>query len=487
MLNLVCISPLSSYPERHAVGPGCSVVKHKDSPRSTARPPRVARLSVICRWLPVGEVTQNRFGVPTWMTVRAFIVSVGIACAAGSVGAQREVELAIRETGHRRLDIIVGEFSGESSSESRPVFDALKQDLEFSGFFRVLDGLELVSDWGDSSTRRQQWSMIGADALLEGSVERNGQNVEIQAFLSDMTSGQIVTRKKATGNNERHLVHTVSDEVVRALTGERGIASTRIAFILKRNNTSELCVADYDGQNPTVLTNTGLLKFGPAWSPLGDLVAFSGFVEDSPALFLWSFGDRRAQRLTSFPGLVAGASWTRDGKKLALTLTKDGNSEVYAMNRDGSGLRRITRHPGIDCSPSWSPSGREIAFTSDRSGSPQIYITDLDGTELKRLTFSGVYNESAAWSPKGDRIAYVAREAGFFDVWVMDTTGRQRRRITFKGTSNEDPAWAPDGRHLVYASTRGNREELVLTDVSGRLEHVLPLGDGDKQEPSWSP
>ncbi|MBN1423228.1 Tol-Pal system beta propeller repeat protein TolB [Candidatus Fermentibacteria bacterium] len=401
---------------------------------------------------------------------------------------QREVEMGIRETGARRMDIILGEFQDERvMGEDRPVFDVIRQDLELSGYFRVLDGLELVRDWLDSTEVRAKWATIGADALLEGKVERSGKDFRLHAYLSDLASGRLVARRTMEGPDPRRIAHSASDEVVKVLTGERGIAATRVAFILDQGTRSELCIADYDGHNMRQLTNTGVLKFGSAWSPDDDVIAFSALIDPSPDLFFWSFPESRMKRITNFPGLVAGASWSRDGKKLALTLTKDGDSEIYIMNRDGSGLRRVTRHPAIDCSPSWAPSGREIAFTSDRSGSPQIYVTDLDGTELRRLTFSGGYNESAAWSPRGDRIAYVAKEAGFFDVWVIDPMGRHRRRITFKGTSNEDPAWAPDGRHLIYVSTRRYQKELVLTDVGGRIEHVLPLGRGDKEEPSWSP
>lgn len=421
---------------------------------------------------------------------RQFLRSVLVLAvvAAPQTWAQREVEMGIRESGFRRLDIILGEFRGERDlGQGRPVFDVIRRDLELSGYFRVLDGIELVRDWADSSEARAKWAAIGADALLEGRVERSGKDVRLGIFLSDLASGQLVARRTIEGANERTVSHQASDEVVKVLTGERGIASTKIAFILDRANTSELCVADYDGHDMRILTQSGTLKFGPSWSPEDDVIAFSMIVDGSPDLFFWSLAEGRQRRITNFPGLVAGASWTRDGKKVALTLTKDGNSEIYIMNRDGSGLRRVTRHPAIDCSPSWAPSGREIAFTSDRAGSPQIYVTDLDGTEVRRLTFTGEYNESAAWSPRGDRIAYVAREAGFFDVWVMDPLGRHRRRITFKGTSNEDPVWAPDGRHLMVVSTRGFQKELVLTDLGGRFEHVLPLGRGDKEEPTWSP
>jgi TolB protein len=420
---------------------------------------------------------------------RVLVLGIFLSTLSPSLSwGQKEVELAIREAGYHRLDIIIGEFKEAALlGGERPVFNILKQDLELSGYFRVLDGFELVSDWGDTGNVREKWATIGADALVEGNVKKRGNIVEIEAFLSDLATGRLVTRRRITAQQPRNVVHQLSDEVVKSLTGENGIATTEIAFVWNEGETWELCTVDYDGYNLRRLTTTRSLKVGPAWSPKGDLIGYSSFVDGDPDLFIWSFKERRSRRLTRFPGMVAGASWSADGRKIALTLTKDGNSEIYTMNSDGSRLRRVTRNPAIDCSPSWSPSGREIAFTSDRSGSPQIYVTDLDGTELRRLTYTGEYNESAAWSPKGDRIAYVAREAGFFDVWIMDPHGRHRRRITFKGTGNEDPAWAPDGRHLVYVSMRGYSSELVLTDLAGRLEYILPVGPGDKEEPTWSP
>ena len=419
------------------------------------------------------------------------IFSITVVCiliSALPCRGQKEVELSIRESAFHRLVVIIGEFTMEGKAgDDRRVFDVLKHDLELSGLFRVLDGQELISDWGDPGNARQKWATIGADALIEGSIEEKRRAFRLEVFVSDLASGQVMFRRTFEEPELRDVVHNASDDIVNRMTGERGIASTKIAFVWHRGGSSELHIVDYDGHNPRPIYGPGTLKVCPAWSPDDELLAFTSFVDAEPDLFLWSFEDRHARQLTRFPGLVTGASWSADAKKIAMTLAKDGNSEIYIIQRDGSRLHRVTRHPAIDCSPSWSPSGREIAFTSDRSGSPQIYVTDIDGMELRRLTFSGEYNESAAWSPKGDRIAYVAREAGFFDVWVMDPLGRHRRRLTFKGTSNEDPAWGPDGRHIVYVSTRGYTKELVLTDLSGRLEYILPLGPGDKEEPTWSP
>ncbi len=67
---------------------------------------------------------------------------------------------------------------------------------------------------------------------------------------------------------------------------------------------------------------------------------------------------------------------------LAFMSNRDGNAEIYVVNRDGSNLRRVTNHPMADVTPTWSPTGTQLAFTSDRGGTPQVYIVNLDGTGL---------------------------------------------------------------------------------------------------------
>ena len=74
-------------------------------------------------------------------------------------------------------------------------------------------------------------------------------------------------------------------------------------------------------------------------------------------------------------------AWSPDGTRIAFSSTRDGNPEIYVVNRDGSNLRRITNHPGIDITPTWSPTGTQIAFTSDRTGTPQIYVVGVRRAE----------------------------------------------------------------------------------------------------------
>ncbi len=176
-----------------------------------------------------------------------------------------------------------------------------------------------------------------------------------------------------------------------------------------------------------------------------------------------------------------------DGTKLAFQSNRDGNPEIYVMNRDGSGIRRITNHPLSDTTPTWSPSGNQIAFVSDRTGSPQIYVVDADGLNFRPLTVGlESYCDRPTWSPPPfNEIAYAARTGGGFDIKVLDLATRERRQITFGEGSNESPAYAPNGRHLAFSSTRAGRRQIYVIDRMGKNVRQLTRA-GNNQTPAWS-
>src|SRR5437899_3110135 len=145
---------------------------------------------------------------------------------------------------------------------------------------------------------------------------------------------------------------------------------------------------DYDGYNRRRLTFDASLNLAPAWSPDRRRLAFVSYRKgDDPRIEeLDPFtGARRA--LVAFPGLNITPEWSPSGEELAFATTKDGNSEIYKVDRYGRRFERLTDHVAADLAPTWSPTGRELAFTSDRGGMPQLYLMSADGTNVRPLTY----------------------------------------------------------------------------------------------------
>ena len=109
----------------------------------------------------------------------------------------------------------------------------------------------------------------------------------------------------------------------------------------------------------------------------------------------------------STPGDVQTPAWSPDGRKLAFVSRRDGNSEIYVMNADGSGQENLTQQPASDSHPSWSPDGRKLAFVSRRDGNSEIYVMNADGSGLRNVTRTPSNDLDPAWSPDGGAIAFV--------------------------------------------------------------------------------
>ncbi len=403
---------------------------------------------------------------------------------------QREVYMKVQAEGFQPILISVPPFIVEQPNKlASTMREVLINDLDLSGFFRIFEK-ELINLSQYQLTMQEADSVLfkGVSARLEGRVEFSRNQIKFDAGLFELPSNKSIFKKRFTSplRSFRQLSHRIADEVTYYLTGEKGVASTKIAFITSNDNIKEIAVIDFDGHNFQKLTFTQSLNLSPSWSPDGNRLIFMSYVEKYPYLFMLNLNSGKLQRLLKISGLQIAPAWSPDGKKIAFSLTQNGNTEIYVLEVKNGKLHRLTNSPAIDSSPTWSPNGREIAFTSDRSGTPQIYIMDSEGSNVRRLTFQGNYNDSPAWSPRGDLIAYVSREEGRFNIYTIEVSGENPRRLTYNAGSNEDPCWSPNGFHLAFASNRGGKWDIYVMQWDGSNVRRLTRM-GQNVSPCWSP
>ncbi len=404
---------------------------------------------------------------------------------------QQEGEIVIDATGgFRRTPIHVEEFLYEGTRLIRfpggeAPEDILVRDLEYSSIFRVSRGPSLL---GDRSARP---ASVPTDALYIATAKVGtswGRQV-LTGSLRDAQTGNLYFEKEFPLGDppERWAIHAFADEIVLSLTGERGIAETRIVFVQDYGETRELHIIDYDGVGETRLTNLGTILLSPAWAPSADRLALTSFGGGGAAVVGLSLRDNRTWTISEGGAMSASPCWSPDGRKVAFTRSVGGNSEIFISDSNGGKAVRLTHHRAIDTSPSFSPDGQWIAFTSDRTGNPQIYIMDREGGSLRRLTFDGKQNDSADWSPAGGRIAFVSMVDGSFDICTIDPDGRDLRRLTSDEGAHENPRWGPGGRHLVYSKLFGGKRQIFIMDANGRGKRALTTGKGGQYNPAWSP
>ncbi|MDP8237256.1 MAG: hypothetical protein P9M08_12805 [Candidatus Erginobacter occultus] len=428
---------------------------------------------------------------------RAAGVLLGILLLpAGSVRGQTRIKVSGEYA--PQLTTAVVDFEPREAGEREPgavMADLLLDNLLLTGFFTPVENRQFIAD-AEATDRRTGkvnlagWRAIGADVVIKGSFSIAREIVTIECRAISVSQGRQVYSKGYREDRARwrKIIQTMADEIVFALTGERGLARTEIAFTSTRDGEKKIYTMEASGRNWRKLGSGRGLALYPAWTPDGRSVAYTGYAYGFPWIFLDSPAAGKRRVLSSRPGLNAFPAISPDGRWAAFSLSKDGNNELYKSRLDGSELTRLTSHRANDCSPTWSPDGRRIAFTSDRGGSPQIYLISAEGTEreVRRLTRQGRYNTSPDWSPRGDLVAYTSRLNGYFEICVVDVNSGEVTRLTKNRYHDEDPSWAPNGRHLVYSSRRGGRTSLFVLDSLNPRPVQVTSGQ-DCYSPAWSP
>lgn len=412
---------------------------------------------------------------------RQLLLGAGALCSAPA-WAQFRVEIS--GVGATQLPIAIARFRDEQRSNVS-LSGIVRADLERSGVFRVPDTAEAVDE--SAQPDFLEWRARTVDALVGGSVTRLADGrYDIRYKLWDVVRGNALGGQSIVVPQAdlRLAAHQIADFIYQKLTGEQGVFSTRIAYVSKAGNRYTLRVADADGENSQVALSSPEPIISPTWSPEGRELAYVSF--ESQKAVIWSqdvFGGQR-RTVANFKGSNSAPAWAPDGSLVA-TLTLDGNSQLYAIGRNGGTPRRLYSSVGIDTEPVVGRDGR-IYFVSDRGGGPQIYRGSLSGGGVERVTFSGSYNISPTISPDGRTLAYITRSDGGFRVAVMDLASGSVQTIT-DTADDESPSFAPNGRLLIYATRLQGRDVLMTTTLDGRIKARLLTSLADVREPAWGP
>lgn len=378
-------------------------------------------------------------------------------------------QVYVRKRADHKSVLDLGGFATGSGAGSAVFTQTLRSDLARSGWF-VFGGPE-------------------KDFVLSGVCKqgRKGLVVECRVVQPAERRECMSKRYRDRPEHARRLAHVVADAIVTAVTGEKGIASTRIAMVAKVGGRRDIYVCDADGQNLVQLTHDNAICLAPRWSPDARRIVYTSLHAFFPDLFIIDVARGVRKPLSTAPGLNAGGAISPDGRAVAMILSKDGNPELYVKSLGDGRLTRLTRtRHAAEASPAWAPDGRRLVYVSDSAGAPQLYVCRRDGTGRFRLTARGTENVDPDWGPKG-RIAYSSRRAGRYHICTIDPETRQDAQHTAEPVDHEDPSWAPDGRHIIFTRRQNHRGALYVLDMLGEPTVRLSPTRGEFFSPAWSP
>lgn len=419
----------------------------------------------------------------------------GLLCAAGALplmawplrDAHAQFRVEVSGVGLTQFPFSIVNFRGNDAA-SQNIAAIVRADLERSGQFRFS---EPVVGNLDESTRPDlsAWRGKGADSLVVGSVSRLADGrFDVRFRLWDLVRGQDLggLSYPVAAADLRLAAHRIADQVYEKITGDKGVFSTRIAYVSKAGQRYQLWVADADGENARAALGSPEPIISPSWAPGGTQLAYVSFEARKPVIYAHDVSTGKRRLLANFRGSNSAPAWSPDGKQLVATLSISGNAQIYAVGADGGEPRRLTQTESIDTEPVFSADGKSIYFVSDRGGSPQIYRMGAQGGNPQRITFNGNYNISPSISPDGRHLAFISRVSGAFRLHVMELASGDVTALT-DTSADESPSFAPNGRMIIYATRDKGQEALMTTSIDGRIKTRLAGAQGDIREPEWGP
>lgn len=412
-----------------------------------------------------------------------FVFFAGMVC----LPAFSQFRIDVSGVGLTQFPIAVVPFRGDDAAPQK-IGGIVLADLERSGQFRAVDAAGAALD-ETSRPDVSAWRQKGADALVTGSISRLADGrFDVRMRLWDVVRGQDMGGQSfaVVAGDLRLVAHRIADFVYEKLTGDKGVFSTRIAYVTKGGQIYNLWIADADGENAQSALKSTEPIISPSWAPNGAQIAYVSFESRKPVIFVHDVASGKRRLVANFKGSNSAPAWSPDGRTLAATLSRDGGSQLYLMSSNGGEPRRLAQSSSIDTEPTFTADGKTIYFVSDRGGSPQIYRVGVAGGNPERITFSGTYNISPALSADGKWLAYISRVSGAFKLHVMELASGTATPVT-DTSADENPSFSPNSKLIIYATQQQGREALMTTTLDGKIKARLAGQNGDIREPDWGP
>ncbi len=424
--------------------------------------------------------------------------------------ASAALDLVLTQGVNGAVPIAIVPFAGQENTDpsaTNNIAAVINNDLQNSGRFQTLATSNMPAmPHVAADVDYSAWQKLKTDDLVVGQVQDRGDGTDVVTFqLLDVYKGQnngapggannVLAQQQFTvpSSQLRRLAHHISDIVYQNLTGQRGIFSTKIAYVLVQRTPGEppiysLEIADADGYNPQAILRSSEPIMSPSWSHDGKQIAYVSFENHRAQIVVSSLATGDRKLISAYAGINGAPAWSPDDQQMALALSRGyGNPKIYTMDLATKQLRQVTNGPGIDTEPSYTADGKSLLFTSDRGGHPQIYQVNLATNQIQRITFNGVYNARASLSEDGQQIAMIHQEeGGGFNIGVQDLQTGTFNVLTNSG-NDSSPSFSPNGAMVLYASKLGNEGVLGLVSTDDSVKLRLPANDGDVQDPAWSP
>ena len=291
----------------------------------------------------------------------AVIVFLG----AGSAPARADLKIDVTRGQVNPMPIAIPDFTGGTGDDSNlghDLVDVISADLTRSGLFRTLDPKSFIqtSQEAQKNPNFSQWRAIKCAGARHGqflSKTGNGRT-RVEFRLWDVSAEQqlVGMAYMTTPSNWRRIGHIIADSIYKRITGEQGYFDSRIVDISETgpfdHRIKRLAIMDQDGANHHFLTDGNTLVLTPRFSPTEQQITYMAYYHNRPRVYLYDIDSGRQEVLGDFPGMTFAPRFSPDGNKVVMSLSKNGNSDIYTMDLRNHGVsqtdaRQLDQHRAI--------------------------------------------------------------------------------------------------------------------------------------------
>ncbi len=307
------------------------------------------------------------------------------------------------------------------------------------------------------------------------------------------------------------------------------IGNIDLAYISDRDVIRNVyLISDSHFDNPQMISNTNRDEKSVVWSPDGTKLAIestgarNSFVVTE--IDILDIETMKSSTVVTDEGWVLDLDWSPDENQLLFSSGKVYENEFYfnIFVMDINELEKInlTNRPSKETNPVWSPDGSKIAFVSFRNGYSELFMMNADGTDqnsisaisqlpswiakcksiygqnstggdrefYRELPYGCMLDVAPAWSPDGLKIAFVSARDGNKEIYIMNVDGTELKNLSNHPADDDDPSWSPDGSKIVFTSNRdGDFYQIFIMNIDGSDVIQITSDYGNKFTPAWRP
>ena len=320
------------------------------------------------------------------------------------------------------------------------------------------------------------------------------------------TSEVVVVVPDATDTVEEPAESTITETVSEIATATpAGGGVGQIAYASDRSGKPQIHLVNIDGTVDTPLTELEEGACQPAWTPSGKQLVFTSPCRADQQQYLGSSlwlidvdlvgTASEPQQLNTAPGGDFDPAWSPDGEVIAFSSVRDGRPQIYVMELNGAQLQNLTGDLAHDREPAWSPIGTQLVFTSSRAESTDIWIMPEEGGTEQRFSRGGDRDDTHPdWSHDGLLVIFERSisglprlvvapfdEGGVFDSLVCPEGDRSVQPMS-------EPDWSPDDQWIVFETWPDGVNHDIAIMRSGCTNYGLITTDPSRDfDAAWRP